>query len=86
MFFSSWGSLNRTFSAFVNKSQGTSVLYLCHYCNLMRQIRCMKSVMRHFDLSSIPLFLNVTATSVDGGKNFALLRKIHNLIFIMKNN
>ena len=35
----------------------------------------MKSVMRHFDLSSIPLFLNIAATSIDGTKNSALLRK-----------
>ena len=35
----------------------------------------MKSIMRHFDLSSIPLFLNIAATSVDGTKNSALLRK-----------
>ena len=46
----------------------------------------MKSVMRHFDLSSIPLFLNVAATSLDGIKNFTLLCKNRNLIFKMKND
>ena len=46
----------------------------------------MKSVMHHFDLSSIPLFLNIATTSIDGTKNFALLRKNCNSIFIMKNN
>ena len=35
----------------------------------------MKSVMRQFDLSSILLFLNNAAISLDGTKNFALLRK-----------
>ena len=47
-----------------------------HYGNLMLQILGVKSVMRHFDLSSIPLFLFIAATSVDGTKNSALLRKI----------
>ena len=46
----------------------------------------MKSVMRHFDLSSISLFLNVAATSVDGTKNFTSLRKNRYFIFKMKNN
>ena len=46
----------------------------------------MKSAMRHFDLSSISLFLNVAATSVDGTKNFTLLRKNRYFIFKMKNN
>ena len=46
----------------------------------------MKSVMCHFDLSSILLFLKVAATSVDGTKNFILLHKIVISIFIMKNN
>ena len=47
-----------------------------HYSNLMRQIHGVKSVMRHFDLSSVPLFLNIAATSVDRTKNSALLPKI----------
>ena len=40
----------------------------------MRQIQ-MKSIMRHFDLSSIQLFLYVAATRVYRTKNFTLLRK-----------
>ena len=35
-----------------------------HFGNLVRQIRHIKSVKRHFDLSCIPLFLNFASTSV----------------------
>ena len=35
-----------------------------HFGTLMQQIRHIKSTMHHFDLSCIPLFLNVASASV----------------------
>ena len=35
-----------------------------HFGNLLRQISHIKSAKRHFDLSCIPLFLNVASTAV----------------------
>ena len=35
-----------------------------HFGNLVRQIRHIKRAKRHFDLSCIPLFLNVASISV----------------------
>ena len=46
-----------------------------HNGNFLRQISVYEKLMHHFDLSSIPLFLNIAATSVDGTKNSALHRK-----------
>ena len=44
-------------------------MHICPVFMIITVISCgrfrrMKSVMRHFDLSSIPLFLNIAATSV----------------------
>ena len=48
----------------------------------MRQIRHFKRAKRHFDLSCIPLFLNVESISLVWSKNSAY----HNSVFKMKKN